>query len=107
MKIMILFLSLFESAKRLHKLRLRFKKSANLLGVDERFPVSPDNDDILINKIQNHYMDYKYLQYLENSEISILDKKKVAEKVLGQNVCPVNITHGGLFGDWEHEFETI
>jgi hypothetical protein len=102
MKKIILFLSLSESAKRLHK--LRFKNSAKLLGADQRFPILPEKDDILMNKIQNHFVDYQYLQYLENPEISILDKKKVAEKVIS---ISTNITNGGLFSDWEYEFETL
>jgi hypothetical protein len=101
-KIIIILFLFSESAKRLHK--LRFKKSAKLLGADQRLPILPENDDILVNKIQNHFVDYQYLQYLENPEISILDKKKVAEKVIS---ISTNITNGGLFSDWEYEFETL
>jgi len=80
-------------------------------GCDERYPIKPDNSLELKNIIDN-YRKYELLNKLTSNQISKIDKLNLIERNLIESnliernqIKPLNITNGGLFDDFNFNFD--
>lgn len=70
------------------------------MGMDERHLSTEPNDNITLSQILVDIKKKTLLEFLQNPDIGIHDKRMVAEQVDGRDISP-NITNGGLFQDWD------
>jgi hypothetical protein len=78
-------------------------------GKDERYNETSDLDLELLDKIKMYNHKLKVLQRLEDDKVSIFDKIELIENedIDDFYMRSPNITSGGLFDDWDWDFNKL
>jgi hypothetical protein len=78
-------------------------------GNDMRYNETSNLDLEILNKIKMYNHKFQVLKHLEDERISIFDKINLVEKEDINNLCmrSPNITSGGLFNEWDWDFDKI
>lgn len=89
-------------------IKQEIKIDENITGYDMRFPLTDEMDSDIIKKVETSLAKMRLLAYLKNNNISIHSKLLSITnytKFEKTTYYADNITAGGLFKDWNIDFD--